>query len=439
MRSVNVSDVIGKSKLNAFYLASFLVLLLTMIIDGSELAVYGTSLPVLIESTGISPTVFGLIGTFAQYAMMLGGLIFGMSSDKFGRKITLIICVLFYSIGTGMFGLSNSPVEFAIWRMVAGMGLAGVAPICVALVSEYSPIKNRVTLITLITVGPPMGGIIAPLLGLIFLPSGSWRALYLIGFIPIVMIIFIIKYVPESMERLIKGDKRIVGNILKKANPDFDPSPNDEYVSNTSEKPKKAALAALFKDGMLRNTILFWVAFICVTFSLTSINTWLPKLMTGQGYPLYNSLMFTLIFALGAMPAIAFAGWVVNRLGYKKAIITYLGITTVLVLLMLVKAGVVILFVILFFSGGGLYGAFGLIYSYTAGNYPIAYRGTGIGWAGSMGRFGASFGPIIGGLLIAADPSTANQFMFLIIACLLVVAAASIIYIRDITEGMNAN
>jgi AAHS family benzoate transporter-like MFS transporter len=439
MRTVNVGDVIDKSKFNRFYLALFLTLLFSLIFDGVELGIYGTALPVLIASTGISSTVFGFIGTLSQYAMMLGGMCFGMLSDRFGRKISLIICVLFYSAGTGMFGFSNSPVEFGFWRMIAGFGIAGVAPICVALVSEYSPVKNRVTLTTLVTVGPPFGGMLAPLLGLAFLPSGAWRALYLIGFVPLILIFFIIKYVPESMERIVKGDKCLAGRVLKKADPGFVPAPDDEYVTNTSAKPKKAALATLFKDGMLRNTLLLWVSFISLTFSLTTINTWLPKLMTDQGYPLTNSLLFTFTFALGSLPAIAISGWVVNRLGYRKAIITYLSITTALVLLMLVKTSAAILYITLFFTGGGLYGVFGLMYSYTATSYPAAYRGTGIGWAGSIGRFGASFGPMIGGLLIAANASMANRFMFLIIACLLVAAAICITFTEEITQNGSAN
>jgi len=439
MRTINVGDVIGKSKFNIFFLALFLTFLITLIIDGAEMGLFGTALPVLIESTGINTKVFGVIGTFSQYAMMLGGVIFGMMSDRFGRKISLIMCVVFFSIGTGMFGTANSPVEFAAWRMIGGLGMAGVAPICVALLSEYSPVKNRVTLITMVTAGPPMGMVLAPLLGLLFLPSGAWRTMYFLGFIPLVMIIFIIKFVPETMDRLVKGDRRVVGNILKKADPGFIPAPDDEYVTNTSTKPKKAALATLFKDGMLRNTILFWIIFMCITFAITTVNTWLPKLMTDQGYPLTNSLWFTFTYALGALPAIAISGWVTNRLGYKKAIITYLIITTALVLMMLVKTNVIILYMNLFLVGGGFYGSFGLVYAYTASTYPMTHRGTGVGWAGSIGRFGSSFGPMIGGFLIAANAAMANRFMFLIIAFLITLAAICIVYTKESAESKSAN
>ena len=435
MRTINVGDIIGKSKFNMFFLALFLTLLVTLVIDGAEMGLFGTALPVLIESTGISSTVFGVIGTFSQYAMMLGGVIFGMMSDRFGRKISLIMCVVFFSLGTGMFGTANTPAEFAIWRMIGGLGMAGVAPICVALLSEYSPAKNRVTLITMVTAGPPMGMVLAPLLGLLFLPSGAWRTMYFLGFVPLILIIFILKFVPEAMDRLVKGDKKVVGNILKKADPGFVPDPDDEYVTNTSTKPKKAALATLFKDGMLSNTILLWVVFICIVFAITTVNTWLPKLMTDQGYPLTSSLLFTFTYALGALPAIAISGWVTNRLGYKKAIITYLIVTLALVLLMLVKTNAVILYVNLFLVGGGFYGSFGLIYAYTASIYPMTHRGTGVGWAGSIGRFGSSFGPMIGGVLIAANAAMANRFMFLIIACLIALAAICIVYTKEIADA----
>lgn len=439
MRTINVGDVIGKSKFNVFFLVLFLTLLVTLVIDGAEMGLFGTALPVLIESTGISATVFGGISTFSQYAMMLGGVIFGMMSDRFGRKISLIMCIVFFSIGTGMFGTANTPVEFAIWRMIGGLGMAGVAPICVALLSEYSPVKNRVTLITMVTAGPPMGMVLAPLLGLLFLPSGAWRTMYFLGFIPLIMILFIMKFVPETMEKLVKGDKRVVGSILSKADSGFVPAPDDEYVTNTSAKPKKAALSTLFKDGLLRNTTLFWIVFICIVFAITTVNTWLPKLMIDQGYPLSSSLWFTFTYALGALPAIAISGWVTNRLGYKKAIITYLVVTLVLVLLMLVKTNVVILYVILFLTGGGFYGSFGLVYAYTASTYPMTHRGTGVGWAGSIGRLGSSFGPWIGGRLIDMNAAMANRFMFLIIACLIALAAICIVYTKEIAEAKTIN
>lgn len=426
MRTVNVGEVIGKSKFNKFFLLVFITLLLVIVFDGFDQAVYGNALPTLMKSTGISASVFGLIGTYTLYGMMAGGILFGMLADRIGRKITLMIGVAFYCIGTGLFGFANTATQFTIFRIIAGMGLAGVAPVGIAIASEYSPVKNRPTIVSVVTAGVPIGSMIAPLLGMYMLPNYGWRPMYLTAFIPLIMIVVLMFLVPESMEKLVrKGENEKVGRILTKADPGFVPNKDNEYITTTSKK-KSAPFTSLFKNGMARNTILFWLTFAFMMFINYGISTWLPKIMTTAGYPLGSSLWFMFTFSLGSLPAIGISGWLANKFGYKKTILTYIAISAVLMLLMMLKTNTVILSIQLFLIGGGMYGTVALIYTFIAVNYPNASRGTGVGWASSFGRFGGSFGPMVGGFLIAQKAPFAVNFLLFAIAFILAGIAVSL-------------
>ncbi len=66
------------------------------------------------------------------------------------RKKLLIIATIFYAAGTGLFAFANTPITFAILRILAGMGLGGISPVAVTLISDYSPLSQRPKLTTLI-------------------------------------------------------------------------------------------------------------------------------------------------------------------------------------------------------------------------------------------------------------------------------------------------
>ncbi|AHF11419.1 MULTISPECIES: MFS transporter [Dehalobacter] len=343
MRTINVGKMIGDSKVNRFFIIVFMVGMSILLFDGYDQGVYGVALPTLMMDTGISAKVFGLIGSNTLYGMMIGGIVAGMLADRIGRKKVLILGIIVYALFTGLMGFGKSAAFFSVCRIIAGAGLAGVVPITVALLTEYSPFVHRSKLVTISTLGIPIGTMISALIGMGILPVYGWRPMFWIGFIPLIFVVFVSFSIPESMDRLIKYNKlEKISETLTKVDPAYIPAQEDKYVVDSGNL-NQAPFLSLFKNGLVQKTVLFWIMFAMVFFTHYGIITWLPKLMVQAGYPLTNSLM------------------------------------------------------LLFFMGSGVYGIISLVYLIVTLNYANSFRATGLGWTSAMGRFGGSFGPLVGG------------------------------------------
>ncbi|MDR1422434.1 MAG: MFS transporter [Coriobacteriales bacterium] len=438
MRKVNVSELIAKAKLNRFFITVFLVTLLVFVANGYGQGVFGVAMPnILTDPT--APTndavVLGLVVTCTLVGMFFGSLVFGVVADKIGRPKTLAICMVLFCAGNGLIGIASTEAEFFIYRVAAGFGLAGVVPVCFAIVSEYSPLKHRAALTSYVSSGVPIGQIIAPLLAMLILPVGGWRWMFLTAFLPLVFIVLVFAFLPESMERLV-GQKRFdkVKQILKKAVPLFGAADDDEYVTASSQVGKtKSSLADLFKGGMARTTLLFWVAFICMMFFTYGMSTWLPQMMIQAGFPVANSLIFMFLYTAGSVPGIFVSGLLVGRLGYKKCTSLYIAIVAISMMLLALRPDVLIMYILLFLCGWGLFGSMAIIYTYLSISYPIVVRSTGVGFAAGIGRIGGSIAPMAGGFLAAAGTPLAVNFLFF--AAFAVVACVAII----LTKGKVAD
>ncbi|MEK5389961.1 MFS transporter [Margalitia sp. FSL K6-0131] len=177
---------------------------LSIFVEGYDLVVYGVVLPSLMDPNvwGLSSTQAGAMGSYALLGMFFGSVIGGILSDKFGRKLILIAFLLLLSIMMALTSVSNSPEWFGIFRFIAGIGIGGIVPAASALTTEYSPGKYRSLVYVLMYTGFAFGGVAASISGMLFINNFGWRFLFLIGTFPIILIPFIIKFVPESIKFL---------------------------------------------------------------------------------------------------------------------------------------------------------------------------------------------------------------------------------------------
>ncbi len=137
----------------------------------------------------------------------IGGLIFGSLGDRFGRAKILSLCVLLYSVFTGLSSFSTGFVDFCVYRFLTGLGVGGVFGLAVALVADSVPDRARAPALGLLQSLSTWGNILAGLTGMAvgalaarhLLPFGlkSWQALFLIGAVPAFLCVFILRRLPE--------------------------------------------------------------------------------------------------------------------------------------------------------------------------------------------------------------------------------------------------
>jgi len=222
MNNIDVSKVIDQARFNRFHWTVLFWCALIIIFDGYDLVIYGVALPVLMKEWNLTPLEAGALGSYALFGMMAGALIFGPLSDRIGRKKAITICVILFSGFTVLNGFTTNPTEFGICRFIAGLGIGGVMPNVVALMSEYAPQKIRSTLVAIMFSGYSVGGMLSAGLGMVLLPSYGWQSVFYIAGIPLLLLPLIMKYLPESVGFMVKeGRTEEAAAVLSRVEPTF--------------------------------------------------------------------------------------------------------------------------------------------------------------------------------------------------------------------------
>ncbi|MBN1418948.1 MAG: MFS transporter [Planctomycetes bacterium] len=157
-----------------------------------------------VDSLGDLVTALMVIG------WSVGGFLFGIYGDKLGRVRTLAIAISVYSLFTGLSGLASGIIDFCVYRFVMGCGIGGAFATAATLIAETMPDHARAFSLGLFQALSALGNItgsavalmISPdyptkLLGLV--PGGvsGWRVLFMIGILPAILVVVIMRFVKE--------------------------------------------------------------------------------------------------------------------------------------------------------------------------------------------------------------------------------------------------
>lgn len=128
----------------------------------------------------------------------LGAFAFGALTDRFGRKMPLIACVLYFSTVTVLSGLAPSFTVFAIMRALYGFGMGGYWGIGASYAMECAPIRLRGPLSGLMQSGYPLGYLIAAIAMQTVTPHWGWRSVFFLG-VPVALLVVVLTwFAPES-------------------------------------------------------------------------------------------------------------------------------------------------------------------------------------------------------------------------------------------------
>jgi MFS transporter, AAHS family, benzoate transport protein len=422
--TTNAEQMVEKAKFSKFHGMLLFWGALLMLFDGFDLTIYGAVVPTLMEEWGISAVQAGMYGSYALFGMMFGALIFGTLADKLGRKKIIMICVLIFSLFMLLAGLAPSPEIFGLFRFITGLGLGGMMPNVIGLISEYSPEGLRSRMIATIMAGYSIGGVVAAFLSMILITNFGWESVFFFGALPLLFLPLLAKSLPDSVGSLVaKNDDKGIQKILVKVNADYQPSENETFVLN---KPKQdsSPVKNLFTEKRGFLTVMIWLTYFMSLLMIYGLNTWLPKFMTEAGFPLGSSLSFLLALNVGATAGAILMGWLADRWGVGRALILFFVIATISITSLGYATNIVLLYVMVAIAGAATVGTQNLTHSYTSQFYPITMRSTALGWALAVGRIGGILGPTIGGILLAS--SLTLQLNFMIFAIPGVIAALAV-------------
>ncbi|WP_369274856.1 MFS transporter [Streptomyces sp. R11] len=162
-------------------------------------------------------------------------------------------------------------------------------------------------------------------------------------------------------------------------------------------------MVSLFRGGEWSRTLLYWLASFGGLLLVYGVATWLPTLMRGEGYNLGSALTFVVLFNLGGIVGMLVAGRASDRFGAPRISAIWFALTAAGVFLLSVHMPLALTFTVVFLTGVFLNSAQTMIYATVSIRSRPENRATAVGWTSGMGRFGAVFGPWLGGQLLAAN------------------------------------
>ncbi|MCU5272443.1 MFS transporter [Bacillus cereus] len=350
--------------------------------DAMDVGMLSFVMVALQKDWGLSTQEMGWIGSINSIGMAVGALIFGILSDKIGRKSVFIITLLLFSIGSGLTALTTTLAMFLVLRFLIGMGLGGELPVASTLVSESVEAHERGKIVVLLESFWAGGWLIAAHISYFIIPKYGWEVAMVLSAVPALYALYLRWNLPDS-PRFQKVEKR--------------PSVIENIKSVWSGEYRKA-------------TIMLWILWFCVVFSYYGMFLWLPSVMVLKGFSLIKSFQYVLIMTLAQLPGYFTAAWFIERLGRKFVLVTYLIGTACSAYLFGVADSLTVLIVAGMLLSFFNLGAWGALYAYTPEQYPTVIRGTGAGMAAAFGRIGGILGPLLVGYLVASEASLSLIF-----------------------------
>lgn len=375
--------------------------------DAMDVGMLSFIIAALSVEWNLSAQQMGWIGSVQSIGMAVGALVFGLMSDRIGRKNVFIITLLLFSIGSGLSAFTTTITMFLVLRFFIGMGLGGELPVASTLVSESVPAEKRGQIVVLLESFWAAGWLVAAVISYFIIPRYGWSVALLISAAPALYALYLRVGLPDS--------------------PKFEAIKEKEKISAFQ------SIANLWTSEYRRRTTMLWIVWFFVVFSYYGMFLWLPSVMVLKGFSLIKSFGYVLIMTLAQLPGYFTAAWCIERFGRKFVLSVYLIGTASSALLfgnaestaLLITSGILLSFFNL--------GAWGGLYAYTPEQYPTIIRGTGSGSAAAFGRLGGVLGPLLVGYLVAQN--TPISTIFTIFCISIFIAAFAVIFLGKETKN----
>jgi putative MFS transporter len=386
----------------------------------------------------------GALGSSVMAGYLVGAFAAGSLGDLIGRKKVMMYALFVYTFAT-LFAACSMNWQFLFWsRVVAGFGVGAESAIIAPFLSEFVQSKYRGRFIGSLSGFFSFGFVFAALLGYFIVPAFAqgWRIAQVITFLPIVMLLWWRRSLPESprwlMQRGRSAEAALVvdqmesfylkrGETLAPYQDVQIPAMGIRRTGNLYQN-----LAALWSKDLARTSLMLWILWMAITFSYYGFFTWIPTLLVKQGMTITKSFGYSLIIYLAQIPGYYSAAFLTERLDRKWTIVLYLLLGGVAAFFLsgardaaaITMSG----FCLSFFMNGTYAG----IYAYTPELYPTSIRSTGTGVASSFGRVGGLAAPLIIGFTYARIGFVG---VFTMTTCVLVLGALAVAILGMSTAG----
>jgi len=413
----------------------FILCFVGVMFDACDFALFGMALPPVRQEFGLNQAEAGLLATVGLVGAFLGALFWGTISDYIGRRVSFAATIGIFSVFTGLVATSWNVLSLSVFRFISNFGLGGEVPVALTMASEYSPGRIRGRMAAGMLVGFPSGLALAAAIAYFVIPAYGWRAVFVIGVFPAVLLFFVRLVMPESVRYLISRGRvaeaeATVGDIEKKAlaGP---PAPAAPVTASVGEEERGVTVLELLTPERLRRTILLWIVSFCFLWSSNGIIFMLPTVLVERGFKLPQILGFLFVQAVAAIFGYAACSFLIDRYGRRPVLFLYYFIGAFFHLWFAEATGIWIYFAIaaVGWVNPGVYGSNAV---YVSELYPTHLRATAVGWFFGIGRVGSFLAPTVVGLMLYYG---AGAYVLHTFALTFLIAAIALWFVGVETKG----
>jgi MFS family permease len=317
-------------------------------------------------------------------ATAIGGVVFGILSDRYGRKSVLQWTILTYSVGTFFSGFSTSLEMLVLFRIVTGLGVGGEWATGQTYVGETFPAHVRGRYGAMMQTGAPFGIVLASIVGGFVAPEIGWKACFFLSVLPALLVVYIRKRLPESDVWL---ERKRLGTD----------------VGVTGKRAGAAALGKFLSLFSASYRKLFIQSLILAVFDMSAYwftYSWLPGYLHQQReFSLVKSASWMLVTQAGGVIGYLTFGFMADRFGRRPAYSVYsvvmaLGLVMITLLWdsIVLYPAIILSCMFLVGFGTGMFSGYGPLF---AELFPTDIRNTAMGSAFNLARGVQFFTPVI--------------------------------------------
>lgn len=374
-------------------------------LENMDIMFLSFALSSIIGEFGLTTTEAGAISTVTNLGMLLGGILFGILADKFGRVKMLSLSILIFGLATGAIYFSHSVTSLYILRFIAGIGGGGEYGVGMTILAENFSKKKLGRTSSIVAVAGQVGAMCAAILSMNILPTYGWRFLFLFGLVPVVLTVFIQKHLKES----------------------------DSFKAIKTEN--KGKISDLFKTRQLthQTLVLMWMAIVQIAGYFGLMN-WLPTIMQKKlNLTVAGSSSWMIATIIGMSLGMLTFGQILDKLGPKVAFGLFLIASSLAVYVLTIPttlASLTLVGAVVGYFSNGMFTGYGAVVSRL---YPPEVRATANNVIMNTGRCIGGFSSIVIGFILA---HYSIMTVMLFISVLYILSFLAMLTVKNLRAGV---
>lgn len=427
---LNFDQVLTTIGFGWFQAKTYMIMGLLAMSEGAQIMAFTLMVPVLANEWGVSDFMNSLQASLVFVSFLIGSVVSGQFSDRYGRRKPCIYSSFFMSLISILSAFSPEIITLIVFRVFLGLLVGFFGPLGATMITELTPKESRGKFMAILTASMVIGELYGSLCAYLFLDNlsqGDWRVLIIVCTVPgalsWLMSLLFLKESPrfeliasnykksfEIIEQMSKDNNceeyQILKEDVKKKLTLWSEGVNQEVLKND----EVASLKSLFKNERLYITPLLWFNWFTSSFVYYGIIVFLPYILEKisinepKDTEDMNDIMKILISTAIEIVSVALAALVIEHksFGRKNSMIIFYAagcFTCLFVFFMKEREFVIFATIARFFLSITMI----FCYQFTSEIYPTKIRTTGLGMANGVGRLGGIVMPWVCVALVQMD------------------------------------